>query len=359
MPACNIIFARFARTLFALAVSTAFLGTFLNSVRGGEIGALDSDGGGSVTTTKNNNTPPPPSNPTQILNPGEFTTQPANQSIVAGFGTTFTGVAFMDSSTYQWQISTNHGKTWSDLSDNASLSGSNTTTLTVSNATLAMNGLQFRVMDITNTSVSNTANLTVLPLLIDVPPGNQTAAAGTTVTFTTHVVSSSNVTYQWLKNNLAIKGATQANLTLTNVQASNAGTYGVKATNHLGSVKSPSAKLTVTKAAPTIVTPPSPATVLVGAKATFTVSAQGTQPFTYRWTKTGGHLANSSTITGVFTPTLTLKKTTSVSGGTYQVTITNSAGQVTSTPVSLNLGSSIGTIPGGSGTGPTVFIIND
>jgi len=323
-------FRRLVRTLLALALATALLGTVHCRAQGVEIGygsvdpGFNTSGFGSGVSFS-------------VEDPGDFSTQPANQSVVVGFDATFTGEAFQGGDAYQWQISTNHGTTWSDLSDNATLSGSNTTTLTVSNATLKMTGLQFRVINIAYTTTSTAANLTVLPLLIDVPPGNQTVSAGATATFTTHVVSSSNVTYQWLKNNLAIKGATQANLTLPNVQAKDVGTYVLKATNALGSVKSPSAKLTITKAAPSIITPPSPATVSPGAKATFTVSAQGTAPFTYRWAKTGGRLANSRYVSGVFTPTLTISKVTSANAGTYQVTITNSAGHVTTTPVALTV----------------------
>jgi hypothetical protein len=46
------------------------------------------------------------------------------------------------------------------------------------------------------------------------------------------------LSYQWYFNGVAISGATQATLSLANVQAANAGTYTVQISNSLGSATS-------------------------------------------------------------------------------------------------------------------------
>jgi gliding motility-associated-like protein len=46
---------------------------------------------------------------------------------------------------YQWQLSTDNGTTWTDITNNATYSGSTTVSLTVSNVTPSMVGYQYRV----------------------------------------------------------------------------------------------------------------------------------------------------------------------------------------------------------------------
>ncbi len=46
---------------------------------------------------------------------------------------------------YQWQISTNGGTVWNNVTNNATYSGATTVSLTVSNVVPTMNGYQYRV----------------------------------------------------------------------------------------------------------------------------------------------------------------------------------------------------------------------
>jgi len=46
--------------------------------------------------------------------------------------------------TYQWQISTNGGSGWANVTNGGSYSGAQTTTLTINPATLSMNGYEYR-----------------------------------------------------------------------------------------------------------------------------------------------------------------------------------------------------------------------
>jgi mucin-19 len=72
-------------------------------------------------------------------------TQPANQEVTAGGTTSFTVAASgSPAPTYQWQRLPSGSSSWSDLSNANGYSGVTTTTLTVSGATTAMSGDQFR-----------------------------------------------------------------------------------------------------------------------------------------------------------------------------------------------------------------------
>jgi hypothetical protein len=89
------------------------------------------------------------------------------------------------------------------------------------------------------------------PPVITSQPLSRTNNAGTTATFSVTATGSS-LTYQWIKNstiNLVdggnISGAATANLTISNVSGSDAGTYTVQITNAAGSVLSGPATLTV------------------------------------------------------------------------------------------------------------------
>jgi hypothetical protein len=81
-------------------------------------------------------------------------------------------------------------------------------------------------------------------------PQNQSVAPSNSVTFTVVVSGSANLFYQWYFNtNSAIVNATNATLTLNNVQSTNAGAYSVAVTNVAGSVASTNAFLAVSSGA--------------------------------------------------------------------------------------------------------------
>jgi pectate lyase len=83
------------------------------------------------------------------------------------------------------------------------------------------------------------------PTIIADPQG-QTITAGHSATFTVAAGGSAPLSYQWYYNtNSGIPNATNTFLMLTNVQATNAGTYSVIVTNTAGSAASSNAILTV------------------------------------------------------------------------------------------------------------------
>ena len=94
--------------------------------------------------------------------------------------------------------------------------------------------------------VPNTGRSSVVPPFIYVQPASQTVSAGANATFTVWAGGASPLAFQWRFNatNILV-GATNASLTLTNVQAANAANYSVVVTNQGGAVTSSIAPLVV------------------------------------------------------------------------------------------------------------------
>jgi chitodextrinase len=106
-----------------------------------------------------------------------------------------------------------------------------------------------------------------------------------------------------------------------------------------GGISSPATTLTVSAAAvaPTITTQPANQTVTTGQTATFSVSATGTAPLTYQWSK------NGSNIVGATSSSYTTPATTSGdNGSTFQVVVSNTAGNTPSSTATLTVTSSGG-----------------
>lgn len=91
-----------------------------------------------------------------------FTTQPSSTSVNAGANATFTvAVTGTLTPTIRWQVSTNGGTSWSNLSDAAPHSSTTTTTLTITAATGSLSTYRYRAVA-TNQSGSTTSNAATL-----------------------------------------------------------------------------------------------------------------------------------------------------------------------------------------------------
>ena len=101
-----------------------------------------------------------------IFQPPAITTQPVDKLIPELTNTSFTVTAQASGIGYQWQISTNNGNTFTNLSNGGFYSGVNNATLGITGATLSMNGHFYRCVISGTCSpavISNPAKLTVLP----------------------------------------------------------------------------------------------------------------------------------------------------------------------------------------------------
>ncbi len=178
------------------------------------------------------NTPAQPTPPT-------IDTHPQNQTVVAGTSVTFNIIAAGTAPlSYQWKLNT------------SDLPGATSATLALSKVQAADAGSYTVVVSNAGGSItSSPATLTVInpatPPTITLQPESQSVTVGANVTFTIAATATAPVSYQWRFNGADIPGATNPNLTISNVQASNAGTYTARVQNSGGSMTSAAAVLTV------------------------------------------------------------------------------------------------------------------
>jgi hypothetical protein len=191
-----------------------------------------------------------------------------------------------------------------------------------------------------------TNNTLAVPLTINVsqPPSDlhitgwsfsSQAPAGSSTIFSVTATSSSAIGYQWFKdgaaltNNSRITGATSPNLSISNLQTSDSGSYYVVLTIPSGSLTSADMVLQVS-AGLIINVWPQDQPFTAGGTAVFSVSVSGgTPPFTYQWSHNGVPLINGGRISGANTNTLTIQNLVTNDLGTYSVSIQDSAGSLT------------------------------
>ena len=170
------------------------------------------------------------------------------------------------------------------------------------------------------------------PALLEAPL-SQTVVSGTNVQFTAQGTGMPAVAYQWYFNGRsAILGATEASLSLNNVQRSKSGAYTVVVTNQFGAVTSAPAVLDVLAVAPRVETAPLSQTNAVGSNAVFSVAASGSLPLSYQWYFNGTHA-----IHGAVNPSLLLTNLQLAQAGAYTVVVANPVGKVTSSPAKLTV----------------------
>ena len=170
-----------------------------------------------------------------IAAPMYVNVSPASWSVLAGSNATFTGSAGGTAPlSYQWQF------------NGMNLAGATNLSFVLTNVRLANAGnYALVVSNPYQTMISSNAVLAVTPLLITVPPQNQAASQGTTVTSRVTVQSLAPVRYQWLFNGTNLPGATNTTLFLTNLQSTQDGIYSVAVANVFGAVISSNAVLVV------------------------------------------------------------------------------------------------------------------
>jgi len=259
-----------------------------------------------------------------------ITTQPASQVVTAGQPATFSVAATGTGPlSYQWQ------------KNGVNISGATSSSYTTAATTTSQSGTKYDVVvsnsagSVTSASATLTVNAAAVAPTITTQPANETITAGQTATFTVVASGTAPLSYQWQQNGVNISGATASSYTTPATTTSQSGTtFDVVVSNSAGSVTSAAATLTVNAAAvaPTITTQPANETVVAGQTATFTAVANGTGPLSYQWLKNGANISGA-TSSSYTTPATT----TSQSGTTFDVVVTNSAGSVTSTQATMTV----------------------
>jgi hypothetical protein len=272
--------------------------------------------------------------------------QPNDASAVAGTAATLSVTAAGPDITYQWQVSTDGGTTWSNVA------GATQASYTTAPTTLADSGKRYRVVvTAAGISVNSSAvQLTVTPAVVapavTVQPAAQTATAPDAATFSV-TASGTSPTYQWQRSTdggttfANIAGATAASYSTgaTDV-AMNGHQFRVVVSNGAGSVTSSAVALTVNPApvAAAFTTQPANQSVTAGSAAAFTVVATGTPAPTLQWQRSTDGGATFANIAGATDPTYNTGTTTlSQNGERYRAVATNGTGSATSNAATLTV----------------------
>ncbi len=248
------------------------------------------------------------------INPGSgpaITTEPANQAVCAGTNATF---SVTSSGTYQWQLSTNGGGTWSNI---ASATGSS---YTVTGVTTAQNSYQYRVIVTgqcgSTTSAAATLTVNVAPAVTS-QPASLSLCSGSAASFSV-TATGTGIGYQWQES-------TDGGANWSNISGATAATYNIAAVAVADNNKqfrcvvtgtctpaanSAAATLLVSQSI-TISSNPSNQTVCEATNISFNVAAQGSG-LSYQWqvSTDGGtnwtNLSNTGNYSGATSTTLTI-----------------------------------------------------
>jgi hypothetical protein len=263
--------------------------------------------------------------------PPALTLQPQDVAIAAGqnamFNVAASGTAPL---TYFWYCNTN-----------TLLAGGPDATITITNAQVADSGkISVTVSNLVGVTNSGYATLLVTnvpayPPVLTSQPQDVAIAVGQNATFSVTASGTAPLTYSWYYNtNTLLASGSNASLTVTNAQLSDAGKYSVTVTNIAGTTNSVFATLTVTNSSqpPFIVTQPASLNVVTGQTASFNVTATGALPLSYQW------YYNTNTPLAWGTNAMrSIANAQPTDAGAYSVTITNLYGATNSAFATLTL----------------------
>ncbi len=298
-------------------------------------------------------------------------TQPADQTVTAPATATFNVTATGTTPSYQWQLSTDGGATFSPV-----VGAPDQASLAITNTVVTQSGQRYRVVvsNAAGSVTSSSALLTVLAAPVapafTMQPLSQSILAGASVSFTVAATGTPAPTIQWRINgvNLAdgvqasgacagatVAGAGTAALTLTAVPlACSSAVFSAVASNGtLPDATSSGATLTVNPvgAAPTIVQQPVDVTVAAPATGTFGASASGTPTPTVQWQISLDGGVTWANIAGATTGIYTTPATTPAdSGHRFRAVFTNPSGSIASTAATLTVAAAVPAgfnLPGG------------
>lgn len=186
-----------------------------------------------------------------VIGPLLITTQP-----VGSTNNLYTSAQFSVGVVGQLPIAFQWLKNGQALLDGGNISGSQSSLLSLADVTGADGGAYTVVVNNSWGSVTSlVANLVVLDPVITNNPVNQAAALGQPASFSVAADGTQPFSYQWRKDGALISSATAPALSLTNIQATDVGSYDAIVSNAFGSVTSLTATLTVNLLVPDSLNP--------------------------------------------------------------------------------------------------------
>jgi subtilisin-like proprotein convertase family protein len=154
-----------------------------------------------------------------------------NKTICANGTTSFTAASTGGfGNTLQWQVSTDNGVTYTNVTNGGVYSGATTGTLTVTGATAGMTGYRYRAVASAGpctgsvNSIADTLTVNPTPVVVISANPNQRLLPNTTTTLTAAVNPNPAATYTWFRNGVEVTGATGATYV---VDVDHLGTYHV------------------------------------------------------------------------------------------------------------------------------------
>jgi RHS repeat-associated protein len=301
---------------------------------------------------------------------GPIESQPQSTTANEGAPVPFTAASSSNpAANVQWQFSTNAGSSWSnDTKDSVSTSGESgktTSTLTLSSASRAQNGYEYRAVftNAAGSTTSNAATLTVHWIGPVAPqPESRTVNEGQSTSLTAAAAANPAAGVQWqLSSNggsswsndtsdtastSSESGKTTSTLTIAGAsRAQNGYEYRAIFTNAAGSATSNAASLTVDWIGPVSTQPESQATaegktISLTAAASANPSASAQWQFSNdsgaEWSNDTTDSANTTNSGGTTTSTLTIASAKhSQSGYEYRALFTNPVGTTTSSAATV------------------------
>lgn len=181
--------------------------------------------------------------------------------------------------------------------------------------------------------LSLTAAIQYPVLVVDTKlPADHTVLAGDSASFTSDVLGSGPLAYQWFFNGTnAIAGANASTYTIPVVLTNNAGTYSLLVSNQFANVSTRAALLTVSNTPVIIITPPLNQVAVEGQPAAFNVAVSGTPRIDYQWFFGGKPIPSATNAS------YSIASTLSTNSGGYYVTVSNPASSTNSSVANLTV----------------------
>jgi hypothetical protein len=262
-----------------------------------------------------------------VLTAPAFAPAPTDKTVCDGQSVVFSGAATGSNLNYKWQLSTDGGSTFTDLTNGGIYSGVTTNTLTINPASVSMNGYRYKLVIVGSCTpdIEKIVLLTVNPRPTSVISGSTTVCENSPATISIALTGTApwNITYSDGTNSTSV--TTSSSTYTFNVSLATTKTYTVSSlldancTAAAGD-RTGSAVITVNPL-PTI-----SGTLNACVGSTTQLSGSATADATTPW---------SSASTGVATISNT-GLVTGVSAGTSVITYTNSNGCIRTATVTIN-----------------------
>ena len=224
-----------------------------------------------------------------------------------------------------WAVTYNSQGSFSDTGESLEVTASGD--IFVSGRSTRFTGSFVSLVKYTQQPVSGVATAVVTPAL-------QVAEPGTEVVFTAETTGPGPISFQWRMTGRIIPDATNATLTLSNVQASHRGDYSVIVSNLAGITISPEARLSV-RTPTEVAIAPTQTVGYVGTDAAFVASVTGNDFATLQWRH------NGTNIPGATNEIFRLDPLSAADGGTYDMVVSTYGGTTTSSAAGLRISSAV------------------